>query len=240
MNALVEGLARGVGLVLSFDREVAAIVSLTLQVAAVSVALSVVLGAPLGAWLAFAGGRARNVALALVNTGMGAPPVVVGLLVFVLLSRNGPLGSLELLYTPAAIAVAQTLIGIPVVAGLVYAALSQVAPEVALQALGLGGTRLRALALVAREARLGTLAALIAVFGAVISEVGAVMIVGGNIRGATRTLTTAIVTETRVGNFALAFALAFILFALSLAANAAFTRLQRGKEVPSWWTRSWR
>jgi tungstate transport system permease protein len=240
MSVLIDGIVHGARLVLTADPDVVGIVALTLEVSVVSVVLSLLLGTPLGIWLSFASGRLRNLLLALVNTGMAAPPVTVGLLVFVLLSRNGPLGAFDLLYTPAAIVIAQTLIGLPVVAGLVYAALSQVPADIALQALGLGASKLDALKLVVREARLGAVAALVAVFGAIISEVGAVMMVGGNIRGETRTLTTAIVTETRMGNFALAFALAIILFLLSFLANLVFTRLQRTGEEVSWWYRSWK
>ncbi len=171
--------------------------------------------------------RGRTVAVALLNTGMGLPPVVVGLFVMILLWRSGPLGSLGLLYTPAAMVLAQTLIALPLVAGVSLAAVQSLPPRLRLQIGALGATRLQTAWLLAREARLPLLAAVMAGFGAVVSEVGASLMVGGNLRGSTRVLTTAIVLEAGKGNFAGAIALGFILLALACVINAVLTRVQQ-------------
>lgn len=240
MSFISEGFVKGIELILSLDRDVTTIVFLTLQVALTSVFLSLVVGMPLGLWLSVTSSRAKRPLLALVNTGMGAPPVAVGLLTLLFLSREGPLGGFNLIYTPQAIVIAETLLGIPVVAGLTFSAVSQIPKEIALQALGLGATKLQVIYVMAREARLGTLAAVMAAFGAVISEVGAAMMVGGNIKGQTRILTTAIVTETRTGNFDLAIALGLILFLITLTVNVLLTHLQKKGEGESWLIRTWR
>lgn len=240
MSFIVEGFIKGINLILNLKPDVTEIVILTLEVALASVLLSLLFGIPFGLWLSITSSRIKGFVLTLVNTGMGAPPVVVGLLTFLFISREGPLGDLNLIYTPQAIVIAETLLGIPVVAGLTYSAVSQVQGEVALQAMGLGASKLQVIYILAREARLGTLAALMAAFGAVISEVGAAMMVGGNIKGQTRVLTTAIVTETRTGKFDLAIALGLILFLITLAVNMALTYLQEKGEGESWLLRTWR
>jgi tungstate transport system permease protein len=165
--------------------------------------------------------------LALVNTGMGMPPVVVGLVITILLWRTGPLGELRLLYTPTAIVIAQVALSLPIVVGLTAAAIQQLNPRLRLQILALGATRLQYLLLLVREARLPLLAAVMAGFGAVISEVGAAMMVGGNIQGQTRVLTTATVLETSRGNFDLALALGIVLLALVYAVNLLLTWIQQ-------------
>jgi tungstate transport system permease protein len=165
--------------------------------------------------------------LALVNTGMGMPPVVVGLVITILLWRTGPLGELRLLYTPTAIVIAQVALSLPIVVGLTAAAIQQLNPRLRLQILALGATRLQYLLLLVREARLPLLAAVMAGFGAVISEVGAAMMVGGNIQGQTRVLTTATVLETSRGNFDLALALGIVLLALVYAVNLVLTWIQQ-------------
>jgi tungstate transport system permease protein len=169
--------------------------------------------------------------MALLYTGMGFPPVVIGLFVYLLLSRSGFLSSLNLswmpqLFTPGAMIVAQTIIAFPMVAGFTMAAVIGVNPALRLQALSLGATSRQAAWTVLREARVGVVAAIIAGFGSIISEVGAVMLVGGNIAGRTRVLTTAIVLETRQGNFGLALALGGVLLSLSFFANLLMLRLQ--------------
>jgi tungstate transport system permease protein len=165
--------------------------------------------------------------LSLINTGMALPPVVVGLWVSIFLWRSGPLGDLRLIYTPTAIIIAQTIIAAPVVTGLTVAALQQVNPKLQLQLLGLGASRLQMVLALWREARLPLLAALMAGFGSVISEVGASMMVGGNIRHQTRVLTTATVLETGKGEFAMAIALGLILLLLAYLVNLALTWLQQ-------------
>lgn len=216
------------------------VLNLTVAIAFISTSISLLLGVPLGIYLYFTRFRFKSLIITAVNTGMGAPPVVVGLLVFLLLSKKGPFGGFELLYTPIAIVFAEVLLGFPVVAGLVYSSLSSVPPEKFIQLLGFGATYWQALKIIFSEARLGVLTAIMAAFGAVISEVGAALMVGGNIEGSTRVLTTAIVLETRLGNFGTAIFLATILFILTFVVNYVFTRLQRKEENTEWLSHIWR
>jgi len=169
----------------------------------------------------------RTLVVSAVNTGMGLPPVVVGLFVTILLWRSGPLGALEILYTPAAIIVAQAVIAAPIVTGITLAAVQNVPAKFRLQLLGLGASRPQMVWVVLREARLPMLAAIMAGFGGVISEIGASMMVGGNIKGQTRTLTTAMVLETGKGNFDVAIALSILLLALVFGINWALTAVQQ-------------
>jgi tungstate transport system permease protein len=199
--------------------------SLLVSLSATAIAFG--LGVPIGMALAFGRFPGRGAAHAAVNTGMGIPPVVVGLLLTVLLWRAGPLGALDLLYTPEAMVLAQAVIALPLVAGISAAALQQVDPDLRIQMEALGASRARALWTVVVEARLPLLAAAMAGFGAVISEVGAAMMVGGNIAGQTRVLTTAAVLETSRGNFSLAIALGLILLLLAFVVNAVLTAAQQ-------------
>ena len=182
---------------------------------------------PAGVLLALSPFPGRRLVVALVNTGMGLPPVVVGLFVSIMLWRSGPLGFLELLYTPAAMVLAQVVIAFPIVAGLTLAAVQQLNPNLRLQLLALGASRVQLLGLLLREVRLPLLAAVMAGFGAVISEVGASLMVGGNIRHSTRVLTTATVLETGKGNFEIAIALSIILLAITFAVNWVLTTVQQ-------------
>jgi tungstate transport system permease protein len=186
-----------------------------------------VIGLPFGTWLALGNFRGRNVVLSIINTGMALPPVVVGLLVAMLLWRSGPLGNLKLIYTPWAIVIAQVIIAAPVVTGLTAAALEALDPRLQQQLLGLGASRLQMVWYLWREARLPLLAALMAGFGSVISEVGASMMVGGNIKGQTRVLTTAIVLETSKGEFGQALALSTLLLVITYLINLALTSIQQ-------------
>jgi tungstate transport system permease protein len=193
--------------------------------------LSAIVGLPLGALLGLARFSGRRVVTALLYTGMGFPPVVVGLFVYLLLSRSGPLGQLDWpvipqLFTPGAMILAQTIIAFPLVAGFTMAAVMGVEPQLRMQVLSLGATRGQAVAAILREARVGVVAAIVAGFGSIISEVGAVMLVGGNIAGRTRVMTTAIVLETRQGNFDLAIVLGVILLAITFLANVVILRLE--------------
>ena len=232
MDVLGNALVRAVGLLLSGDAEVWRVTLLSLRVSLTATAISLLVGVPLGTWLALARFPGRRLLLALVNTGMGMPPVVAGLVITVLLWRTGPLGELRLLYTPTAIVIAQVALALPIVVGLSAAAIQQLNPRLRLQILALGATRVQYLWLLVREARLPLLAAMMAGFGAVISEVGAAMMVGGNIQGQTRVLTTAIVLETSRGNFELALALGLLLLALVYAVNLALTWVQqRGRPL---------
>jgi tungstate transport system permease protein len=231
VSLVLEGLGEAARLLLTGDREVWAITLLSLQISGSATLLSLLAGVPLGALLALARFPGRGLAISLVNTGMGLPPVVVGLVVTILLWRSGPLGVLELLYTPAAMVLAQFVIAAPIVTGLTLAAVQQVPDAFRLQMLGLGASRPQTVWMLVREARLPMLAALMAGFGGVISEVGASLMVGGNIRGSTRVLTTATVLETGKGNFEVAIALSVILLGITFLVNWALTWIQQRRRT---------
>ena len=204
---------------------------LSLKVSGLATAISLLIGLPIGTGLALGRFPGRNILLSLVNTGMGLPPVVVGLVVAMMLWRSGPLGGLNLIYTPTAIVIAQVIIAAPVVTGLTLAAMQQLDPRLRLQLYGLGASRGQMILSLWRQARLPLLAALMAGFGSVISEVGASMMVGGNIRHQTRVLTTAIVLDTNMGEFGSAIALGVLLLAITFLINAALTWIQqRGRK----------
>ena len=207
--------------------ELAGILGLSLVVSGVAIVVSMVLGVPAGVFLALRRFPGRRFLVALVNTGMGLPPVVVGLFVFLLLSRAGPFGPLELLYTPWAMILAQVIIAGPLVVGITLAAIQGLDEKLRLQILSLGASRTQYYWRLVQEARLSLVAALAAGFGSVISEVGAVMMVGGNIKGQTRVMTTAIVLATRQGEFPLALALGGLLLLLALGVNWLFTVVQQ-------------
>lgn len=207
--------------------EIFEITLLSLKVSFIATLISLLIGLPFGTWLALGNFRGRSLLLSIVNTGMALPPVVVGLVVAMTLWRSGPLGGLRLIYTPSAIIIAQMVISAPVVMGLTAAALSALDPRLQQQLLGLGASRLQMIWHLWREARLPLLAALMAGFGSVISEVGASMMVGGNIRGQTRVLTTAIVLETSKGEFEKALALSALLLLLTYLINLALTLIQQ-------------
>ena len=213
--------------VLFADTEVWAITWLSLKISGYATVISLLLGIPLGIALALARFPGRGVIAALVNTGMGLPPVVVGLFVSIFLWRSGPLGFLELIYTPTAMIIAQVIIAFPIVAGLAMASFQSIDPNLGLQLLGIGASKVQLLWLLCKEARLPLLAAVMAGFGGIISEVGASMMVGGNIRGQTRVLTTAIVLETGRGNFEIAIALSLTLLVFSFAINFVLTHIQQ-------------
>jgi tungstate transport system permease protein len=227
METIWQGILQAFALLFQGDQEVLEITVLSLRVSGVATGISLLLGLPMGTWLALGRFRGRDFLLSLINTGMALPPVVVGLWVSIFLWRSGPLGDLRLIYTPTAIIIAQTIIAAPVVTGLTVAALQQVNPNLQLQLLGLGASRLQMVLALWREARLPLLAALMAGFGSVISEVGASMMVGGNIRHQTRVLTTATVLETGKGEFAMAIALGLILLLLAYLVNMALTWIQQ-------------
>ena len=231
MNTLIDAFINAVKLLFSFDAALLQVVVLTLRVTGGALLLAIGIGLPIGVWL----GLRERVPLAgcllpLIYTGMGLPPVVVGLLVYLFLSNQGVLGDLQWLFTPTAMILAQTVIALPLVIGLTLTAVRAIPHSLRLQVRALGATRTQLAWAVLMEARLGVLAAIIAAFGAIISEVGAVMLVGGNIETQTRVLTTAIVLETRKGNFALALALGIILLSLAFVANFALYHLERRGE----------
>jgi tungstate transport system permease protein len=232
VELIADGIRDAWRLFWSGDREVLEIMWLSLQISGLATLISLVFGLPLGTWLALGAFPSRRFWLSAVNTGMALPPVVVGLAVSLMLWRSGPLGELEWIYTPAAIVIAQVIIAWPVVTGLTVAALQQLDPRLRLQILGLGASRPQLVWLLWREARLPLLAALMAGFGAVISEVGASLMVGGNLRFHTRVLTTAIVLETGKGEFARAIALSLILLLLAFMVNLGLTWIQQRKKRP--------
>jgi tungstate transport system permease protein len=203
-----------------------AIVSLTFEVTGLALVIATVLGVPVGAVVGLTRFPGRRLVTLLLYTGMGLPPVVVGLFVYLMLSHSGPFGSLSWLFTPPAMIVAQTIIAFPLVGALTMSAVEGVDPELRLQVRALGATRWQTGWTVLREARIGLTAAIVAAFGGIISEVGAVMLTGGNIEGQTRVLTTAIVLATRQGDFAIAMALGIVLLGLTLGANAVLLQLQ--------------
>jgi tungstate transport system permease protein len=231
IDEISNGLIQALQLIITRDPALMQIVAVSLRVTGTALLFSTLVGIPLGSWLGLTRFLGRRLVIALLYTGMGFPPVVVGLFVYLMLSRNGPLGSLEFsfiprLFTVNAMIVAQVIISFPLVSGFTMAAVMGVDPNLRQQVLSLGATNLQATLAILMEARLGVIVSIIAGFGSIISEVGAVMMVGGNIEGATRVLTTAIVLETRKGNFDLAMSLGIILMGLSFLANVIMLRLQ--------------
>ena len=227
MDLLLGGVRQAVALLLAGDGETWAILWLSLVVSGSATLISLAIGIPTGTALALVRFPGRGLVVSAVNAGLGLPPVVVGLLVTLVLWRGGPLGGLQLLYTPAAIILAQVVIAAPIVAGMTLAAVQQIPREFRLQLLALGASRVQMVWVVLREARLPMLAAVMAGFGGVISEIGASLMVGGNIKGQTRTLTTAMVLETGKGNFDVAIALSILLLVLVFLVNWALTGIQQ-------------
>lgn len=227
MELLFEGIREAIRLLLSGDSEVLAVTGLSLKVSGLATLLSLTVGVGAGTSLALADFPGKRIVVSLVNAGMGLPPVVVGLFVTIFLWRNGPFGHFELLYTPAAMVIAQAIIATPIVTGISLAAIQSLPSNLRLQILGLGASRPQMVWLLIREARLPLLAAVMAGFGGVISEVGASIMVGGNIKGQTRVLTTATVMETGKGNFDSAIALSIILMFLIFLINLLLTMIQQ-------------
>jgi tungstate transport system permease protein len=227
MDLVAEGLRKAFQLLLTLDPEVLGITLLSLEVSVAATAISVGVGVTAGTVIALGRFPGRQLVVSLVNTGMGLPPVVVGLVTTMFLWRSGPLGSLGLLYTPAAMVLAQTVIATPIVMGITIGAMQGLPPSLRLQILALGATRTQLVWMLLREARLPLLAGVMAGFGGVISEVGASIMVGGNIRGSTRVLTTATVMETGRGNFDVAIALSAILLLVTLSVNYLLTLVQQ-------------
>ena len=227
MGLIWRGIVEGMKLLLRGDSEVLRIAALTIRVSGLATLLSVALGVPLGLFLASSSFRLRHAVVGAVNTGMGLPPTVVGLWVSLFLWRSGPFGSLGLMYTPTAMVIAQAVIALPVVTGFTMASVQQLNPKMRLQVLALGASPAQFWWLIVKECRFGILAAVMAGLGSVISEVGASMAVGGNVRYYTRVLTTAIVSEVSKGNFEMAIALSFVLMALSYGVTFALTMAQQ-------------
>jgi tungstate transport system permease protein len=227
MDLILEGIKKAFWLLITFDPEVMGITLLSLEVSGIATLVSLLIGISTGVTVAISRFIGKRMVVSLINTGMGLPPVVVGLFVTLFLWRNGPLGFLEILYTPTAMVIAQTIIATPIVMGITLAAVQQLPQKLRLQILSLGATRLQMVWILIKEAKLPLLAAVMAGFGGVISEVGASIMVGGNIKGYSRVLTTATVLETSRGNFDVAIALGIILLLLAYLVNLILTQIQQ-------------
>ena len=227
MNYLIDSLLKALELIFSFDREVRMAVGTSLYTSGCATVLSGLAGIPIGLWLGTSRFLGRRLAITLLNTLMALPTVVVGLLLFGLFSRQGPLGPLGLLFTPLAMIAGQTVLATPIVANLVLAAVTGADERIIKTALTLGATRLQAARQLLREIRFGVMAAVIAGFGRVVAEVGVAMMLGGNIRNSTRTMTTAIALETSKGEFAFGLALGMILLGVALLVNLGLNLLQQ-------------
>ena len=231
MDTILQGFIGAFRLVITLNPELLEIISLSLQVSGLALVIATILGVPTGTLLSLRRLPLRGLLLSLLNTGMGLPPVVVGLFLYLILSRSGPLGFMALLYTPSAMVIAQTILAFPIVTSLSHAAIVGVDPIVRLAAQTLGATPRQEAVTVVLEARYGIIAAVIAAFGRVSAEVGAVLMVGGNIANYTRVMTTTIALETDKGNFDLGIALGVILLTLSLMVNLGLRGVQRWGRV---------
>jgi tungstate transport system permease protein len=229
MGLVLDGLKKAFEMIGSGNPEIFHITWLTLRVSFISILFSSLLGLPIGMVLGLTRFRGRKVLLTFINIGMGLPPVVAGLWITLLLWRSGPLGYLSLLYSPTAIVLAQILVSLPIVTGLTSSAFQQINEKMLLQLKALGATKWQTLFILLKETKVAIMAAIMAGFGRVIAEVGAAMMVGGNIQGDTRILTTTIVMEVSKGNFDIALALSFILLSIALLITAILTFLQQRK-----------
>ncbi len=227
MDLILDGIKKAFWLLITLDPEVLGITLLSLKISGSATLISIFTGVSVGAVVALTRFPGRRIAVSLINTGMALPPVVVGLFVTIFLWRNGPLGFLGILYTPLAMILAQAVIASPIVAGITLASIQNLPAKLRLQILALGATRLQMIWILVKEARLPLLAAVMAGFGGVISEIGASIMVGGNIKGYSRVLTTATVMETSKGNFDVAIALSIILLLLAYVINLVLTQVQQ-------------
>jgi len=227
VELIVQGIIKAFELILSFDPEVLGITWLSLKISGTATFISLFIGISIGTAVALNDFFGKRMVISLINTGMGLPPVVVGLFVMIFIWRSGPLGFLEILYTPYAMIIAQAIIATPIVMGISLAAIQNLPPNLRLQLLSLGASRLQMVWVLVKESRLPLLAAVMAGFGGVISEVGASIMVGGNIKGYSRVLTTATVMETSKGNFDIAIALGIILLLLAFFVNLMLTQIQQ-------------
>jgi tungstate transport system permease protein len=227
METLLSGFSQAIRLIFSFDRELYSIVFLSLKVSGGALLLAAFIGLPVGSVIGLKKFLGRDFIISLLNTFMGLPPVVVGLVLYLILSRSGPLGFMGILYSPFAMIIAQTLLAAPIVAALSHSSIIGVDDVVRKSAITLGATQLQAAVKVIAEARYGIMAAIIAAFGRVAAEVGAILIVGGNIAGYTRVMTTTIALETDKGNFELALALGIVLISIALCINIILHIMQK-------------
>jgi tungstate transport system permease protein len=238
MQSIIDGFAAAFRLIVTLNPELLRIILLSLQVSGVALMLATVLGLPVGALMALRRVPLRGLVISLLNTGMGLPPVAAGLFLYLFLSRSGPLGFIGLLYTPTAMIIAQAILAFPIVASLAQAAIAGVDPVIRQAALTLGATPFQETVTIIKEARYAIMAGVMAGLGRVMAEVGAIIIVGGNIAGYTRVMTTTIALETDKGNFELAIALGIILLTISFGITIALRFFQRlgqgGTSANSW------
>jgi len=227
MDSILEGFSRAFLLIVNLDAELLEIIFLSLKVSGAALIIATALGLPVGTVIGLKKFPGRGLIISLLNSFMGLPPVVVGLFVYLFLSRSGPLGFMGLLYSPSAMIVAQTILAVPIVAALSHSSIIKVDPLMKQASLILGATPFQVSMTVMNEARYGIMAAVIAALGRVMAEVGAILIVGGNIAGYTRVMTTTIALETDKGEFELAIALGIILLIISFLINAALYFIQK-------------
>lgn len=229
MDLYLSGLDNAIKLIFSGNGELYAIIFRSLYVSAIAVIIAGIIGIPIGTWLGTRNFIFKNSLIRLTYVFMGLPPVLVGLFTFLLLSRSGPIAEyIYILYTPAAMVIVQFILAFPIIIGLVYVASEEKAPTILMTAKGLGANKTQSLLTLIKEIRFVTITALVSAFGRVIAEVGAVTLVGGDIEGSTRVLTTAIVLETRKGNFGMAIALGLVLLTLSFIVNSVLFSWQQG------------
>ena len=233
MDIIWNGIKNAAVLIFTGNREIYEILFTTIKVSGIAVLFSILFGVPLGIVIGLNKFRGKRLAITLINTGMSAPPVAVGLMIILFIWRSGPLGFMELLYTPTAMIIAQMIIAFPIITGITLAAIQQINPGLKQQALSLGANRIQLLWILIKEAKYSIYTAIAAGFGRAISEVGAVLIVGGNIVGETRVLTTSTIQMVRMGKFDVAISLVVILLALSLGINFAIILIQQ-KERITW------
>lgn len=232
MVIIWDGIKNAAVLIFTGNREIYGILFTTIKVSGIAVLISILIGMPLGIAIGLNRFPARRAVVTLINTGMSAPPVAVGLIIILFLWRSGPLGFLELLYTPAAMILAQVIIAGPIITGITLAAVQQIDPKLRQQALSLGANRAQLLWILIKEVKYSIFTAIAAGFGRAISEVGAVLIVGGNIIGETRVLTTSTIQMVRMGKFDVAISLVVILLALSFGVNLAIILIQQKERIP--------
>lgn len=227
MASILDAFSEALSLILHLNAELLGIIFLSLKVSGTALVIATIIGLPLSALLGLRKFPLKGLTVSILNTFMGLPPVVVGLFVYLLLSRSGPLGFMALLYTPTAMIVAQCILAFPIVTSLSHSAIVSVDPIIRQASLALGATPFQVSLATIREARYGIMSGIIAAFGRVMAEVGAILIVGGNIAGFTRVMTTTIALETDKGNFELALALGIILLTISLVINGVLHLVQK-------------
>lgn len=227
MESIIEGFRRAFLLIFNLDAELLSIIFLSLKVSGLALIIATVIGLLFGSLVGLKRFPFRGIIISLMNTFMGLPPVVVGLFLYLILSRSGPLGFMSLLYTPSAMVTAQSILAFPIVASLCHSAIMSVDPIIKQSSMTLGATPFQVTITITKEARYGIMSGIIAAFGRVMAEVGAILIVGGNIAGYTRVMTTTIALETDKGNFELALALGIILLTLSLIVNMVLHLIQK-------------